>query len=83
VLLLIEVAATSLAYDRDRKLPAYGHAGIPEVWIVNLQDETVEVHREPHLTGYASTTVLRRGEMARPLAFPDAAVDVAELLKLP
>ncbi len=81
VLLLIEVAATSLAYDRGRKLPAYGRAGISEVWIVNLEEQTLEVYREPHLTGYASTTVLSPGEKARPLAFPDAAVDVAELLK--
>jgi Uma2 family endonuclease len=81
VLLLIEVAATSVAEDRVRKLPAYGRAGVSEVWIVNLENETVEVCREPRLAGYASTTVLRPGERACPLAFPDAAVDVAELLK--
>ena len=81
VLLLIEVAASSLAYDRGTKLPAYGRAGISEVWIVNIEDECIEVYREPHLAGYASTTRLRPGEKARPLAFPDAAVDVAELLK--
>ncbi len=81
VFLLIEVAASSLAYDRGTKLPAYGRAGISEVWIVNLEDQTIEVYRESHLTGYASTTLLRPGEKARPLAFPDAAVDVAELFK--
>ena len=81
VFLLIEVAASSLAYDRGTKLPAYGRAGISEVWIVNLEDETIEVCREPHLAGYASMTSLRPGDKARPLAFPDAAVDVAELLK--
>jgi Uma2 family endonuclease len=81
VFLLIEVAASSLAYDRGTKLPAYGRAGILEVWIVNLEDEAIEVYREPHLAGYASTTLLRPGETVRPLAFPDAAVDVAELFK--
>ncbi|MGA2867411.1 MAG: Uma2 family endonuclease [Verrucomicrobiota bacterium] len=80
VLLLIEVAATSLAYDRERKLPAYGRAGVGEVWIVNLEEEAVEVYREPGLAGYSSTTSLRAGDRAHPLAFPDAAVDVAELL---
>ena len=79
VLLLVEVAASSLASDRGTKLPAYGRSGISEVWIVNLEDETIEVYREPHLAGYASATVARPGEKARPLAFPDAAVDVAEL----
>ncbi len=81
VYLLIEVADSSLSYDREKKLPAYGRAGIPEVWIVNLEDRTVEVYREPHLTGYGSTTILRPGAKACPLAFPDAAVDVAELLR--
>jgi Uma2 family endonuclease len=81
VFLLIEVAATSLAYDRGRKLPAYGRAGVAEVWIINIEDQSIEVYREPHLAGYASTTLIRPGEKARSLAFPDVAVDVAELLK--
>src|SRR5205085_2721232 len=80
VFLIIEVADSSPSYDREKKLPAYGRAGIPEVWIVNLEDRAVEVYREPHLTGYGSITVLRPGDKACPLAFPDAAMDVAELL---
>ena len=58
VLLLIEVADTTLVYDREEKLPAYGRAGVAEVWIVNLPDATIEVYRDPHFTGYASKTVL-------------------------
>ena len=81
VFLLIEVADTSLAYDREDKLPAYGRAGISEVWIVNLEGQTVEVYREPHIAGYNSKAVLRAGQQATPLAFPDARVDVSELLK--
>jgi Uma2 family endonuclease len=50
VYLLIEVADTSLATDRDEKLPLYGRAGIAEVWIVNLIRQAVEVYREPHFT---------------------------------
>ena len=82
VFLLIEVAQTSLDYDRGRKLAAYGRAGIVEVWLVNLADRTIEIYREPHHAGYRSTKVLRAGDKACPLAFPDAAVDVAELLRL-
>jgi len=82
VLLLIEVSDTSLAYDRLEKLPAYGREGIAEVWIVNLPEQTIEVYREPHFAGYGKTAVLRAGDKACPMAFPDAAVDVAELLKL-
>ncbi len=81
VFLLIEVADTTLEYDREEKLPAYGRAGIGEVWIVNLVEQTVEIHREPHFTGYGEKKVLRAGDQARPHAFPDVAVDVAELLK--
>ena len=82
VFLLIEVADTTLAYDREQKLPRYGRAGIPEVWILNLVDKTGEVYREPHFSGYGWNRILRSGEKASPLVFPDVAVDVAELLKL-
>ena len=52
-----------------------------EVWIVNLNELTIEVYREPHFTGYGSKTVLHPGDQAVPQVFPDAAVDVGELLK--
>ena len=81
VYLLIEVSDSSLASDREAKLPAYGRAGIAEVWIVNLIDQAVEVYREPHFTGYGAKTILRAGDQAAPQAFPDVTVDVAELLK--
>jgi len=47
VLLIVEVADSSLSYDRATKLPLYAQAGIPEVWIVNLADAQIEMHREP------------------------------------
>lgn len=47
VLLLIEVADTSLEYDREIKLPRYAVSGIPEVWIVNLVENIVEVYCNP------------------------------------
>ncbi len=81
VYLLIEVSDTTLEADVEEKLPAYGRAGIAEVWIVNLNDATIEIYREPNFTGYGSKTILRAGDQARALAFPDAVVDVAELLK--
>jgi Uma2 family endonuclease len=81
VFLLVEVSDTTLELDREEKLPAYGRAGIAEVWIVNLNHATIEVYREPHFTGYGSKTELRTGDLAKPLAFPDTMVDVAELLQ--
>jgi Uma2 family endonuclease len=81
VFLLVEVSDASLATDLEKKLPAYGRAGVTEVWIVNLEEATIEIYREPHFDGYGSKTVLRAGDEARPLAFPDVAVDVGKLLK--
>jgi Uma2 family endonuclease len=81
VFLLIEVSDSTLDYDREEKIPAYGRAGIAEVWIVNLNNATLEVYRDPHFTGYGSKTVLSAGDQVAPQAFPDAVVDVAELLK--
>jgi hypothetical protein len=81
VYLLIEVSDSTLAFDREEKLPLYGRAGIREVWIINLPDQTVELYRDPHYHGYTSSVILRPGSQARPLAFPDVAVDVAALLR--
>jgi Uma2 family endonuclease len=81
IFLLIEVADSSLSFDREKKLPLYGRAGITEVWIVNLIDRTIEIYYEPNFTGYGKTTILRSGDKASPLAFPDVCVNVADLLK--
>ena len=81
VFLLVEVSDSTLDYDREEKLPAYGRAGVAEVWIVNLNEATLEVYREPHFTGYAAKTVLGPGDQAAPLAFPDAIVSVGDLLR--
>jgi Uma2 family endonuclease len=81
VFLLVEVSDTTLELDRTEKLPAYGRAGIPEVWIVDLNDAAIEVYCEPHFTGYTRKTILRAGDQAKPAAFPDVTVDIAELLR--
>jgi len=57
--LLIEVSDTSLETDQEEKLPAYGRAGVPEVWIVNLNELIVEIYREPHFAGYGSKSFAR------------------------
>ena len=81
VFLLVEVSDTTLALDLSEKLPVYGRAGIAEVWIVNLNEETVEVYHDPHFTGYASKTVFHAGEQVPALAFPDLTVSVTELFQ--
>jgi Uma2 family endonuclease len=80
VLLLIEVADTSVETDRRIKMPLYARAGIGEVWLVDLTTERVEVYREPVDDGYRKIRTLARGQALGPLAFPDLALRVDDLL---
>ena len=79
VFLLIEVSDSTLQYDRAGKLPVYSRAGVPEVWIVNLVDEVIEIYRQPNFSGYGSKAVLGLDDIAIPEAFPDAGLQVSEL----
>ncbi len=60
--LLIEVAQSSLDYDREVKLPLYASAAIPEVWIVNLQDYVLEIYSHPKENAYAKKVVKKLGD---------------------
>lgn len=51
-LLVIEVADTTLAYDRDTKLPLYGARGVAEAWLIDLTSQTVERHATPSAGGF-------------------------------
>jgi len=62
VLLVIEVADTSLGYDREVKKPLFANAGIPELWIVNIEDEQVEVYKNPQNGDYNSRQDFHRGD---------------------
>ena len=75
VLLLIEVADTTLSYDRNVKLPLYTRSGIPEVWIVDLEGEIVERHTAPSGEIYRHLERVRRGETLAPAALPDLSFD--------
>jgi Uma2 family endonuclease len=61
VLLAIEVSDTTLAYDRNVKLPLYARAGIREAWIVDLPNQTVERHNDPSEQGYRRMERAGRG----------------------
>ena len=63
VLLLVEVADTSLAHDRNTKLPLYAQFQIPEVWIIDIPGRHLDVHREPDGTRY--THQLRASDLSR------------------
>lgn len=78
-LLVVEVADSSLPYDRQRKIPLYARAGIPESWILNTRRRELEVYRNPIDGEYRSCIVLRISDSVSPLARPDMAVPVADL----
>ena len=80
VLLVVEVSDTTLATDRDVKMPLYAYFGMTEAWIVDVQHEVVAVFREPTPRGYRLVTPMRRGDSVRPLAFPDVEIAVDDLL---
>src|SRR5262245_48935979 len=74
VLLLIEVADTSLAYDRRVKLELYAEAGVPEYWVIDAAAEIIEVHREPGPGGYTVSQRMAGEAVIAPAAFPDVTV---------
>lgn len=80
-LLVVEVAQSSLRYDRSVKGPLHAAMGVPEYWIVNLVDEVVEVHRALSEGAYCQVTVARRGEVLEVQALPSVTVPVAALLR--
>lgn len=65
VLLIIEVADTTVDYDRSVKLPIYAKAGIPEVWIVNLPADQVEIYADPNNETYKIAIEVKRGGQAQ------------------
>lgn len=62
VVLVIEVADTSVSFDRNRKLRRYAAAGIPEAWLIDLESEHVEVHVQPSGDTYELVKIYQRGK---------------------
>ena len=85
--LVVEVADSSLALDREHKGSLYARARLPEYWIVNLVDRVLEVHREsgpdagaPYGWAYRVVLTLGPDEHVTPLAAPSARLLVADFL---
>jgi len=78
--LIVEVADTTLAYDRRNKAAAYARNAIPEYWILNLRDRCLEVHRRPSHGAYAEHSLLTVGETVSPLAVPALRIEIVALL---
>jgi Uma2 family endonuclease len=80
VLLLIEVADSSIGFERRTKIPLYARCGIPEVWLIDLVENRVEIHRQPSATSYRDVRRLRKGDRISPLAFPELDLNVSDML---
>lgn len=78
--LVVEVAESSLMFDRKQKAAAYARNGIAEYWIINLTDRVLEVHREATASGYRQIERLGPAAAVTPLAAPANPVTVADLL---
>ena len=79
--LIIEVAESSLAMDRGKKLRLYANCAIPEYWVVNLPERCIEVYTRPTPGAYAGVERYERGQSIRLVAFPDVAFAVSDILK--
>jgi Uma2 family endonuclease len=79
VLLLIEVADSSLEYDRDTKIPIYARHGIPEIWLFDLRNSTLSIYLDPSPNGYRKLLNPVKTEVVSPSLLPGAKVPLAQV----
>jgi len=80
VLVVVEVTDTSVDYDRNVKLPLYARAGIPDVWLMVLARDVIEVHSQPKNGKYQKVQRLRRGKTLISSTLPKFSCRVEDLL---
>ncbi len=78
---LIEVSDTTLRFDRETKAPAYARSGILEYWVLDVPGRKLHVYRMPSAEGYQSETILSEELTIAPLAFPECAIAIKEMLR--
>lgn len=80
VFLLVEVADSTVRKDREVKMQLYAEDNISEVWLVDINEQCLEVYREPSVNGYQSVQKLESGDTVSIQAFPDVVFAVDEIL---
>jgi Uma2 family endonuclease len=80
LLLVIEVADTTLEYDRQVKIPLYARAGVHETWVVNLLEDRIETDADPADGVYRTVTSYGRGEKVHSRSLDDLSLSVAEVI---
>ncbi|HRX70948.1 MAG: Uma2 family endonuclease [Candidatus Competibacteraceae bacterium] len=79
VLLLIEVADSSMQYDREKKIPVYGRCGIAETWLVDVNARQVEIYREPSPAGYRTVLIRSEQDCIALVALPELEIALGEI----
>ena len=79
MLLIVEVSDTTLAYDRDVKIPLYARHGIPEAWVIDLNTQAVTVFLDPADTGYRRVLTPARDSSIAPSQLPNSSIYLADL----
>ncbi len=79
--MIIEVADTSLEYDRDVKIPLYAKAGVTEAWIANLGEACVEVYSDPSGWTYKTKRIFHKCDILIPKVFPGIKIPVDEIIR--
>lgn len=80
IVLLIEVADSTVGFDRRHKLPIYAMHGIPEVWLGDINARSVEVHDDPIAGGYARMRVLGMDAILTLAVFPEVEISVSDVM---
>ncbi|MEA5550257.1 Uma2 family endonuclease [Anabaena cylindrica UHCC 0172] len=80
ILLLVEVADSSIEYDREIKIPLYASSGICEVWLIDIYEQLITVYRYPNANGYSEIKTFRHGDILDIQAFPELTLRVNDVL---
>jgi Uma2 family endonuclease len=80
VLVLIEVADSTVETDRRNKIPTYAFAGIPEVWLIDLVRDIIEIHSNPHKGFYQEVRIIQRGQKIISSTLPELKLKADDVL---
>jgi Uma2 family endonuclease len=79
IFFLIEVADSSLRFDREGKVPLYASCDIPETWLVDVNDKAITIFSQPDGTAYQQITTYKSGDSIRLSMFPDVEIALSDL----
>jgi Uma2 family endonuclease len=83
VLLVVEIADSTLKKDCEVKDKLYARSNIPDYWVIDVKNDQVHIFRTPTPTGYASHLILSASQAVSPLAFPEVVLPISQILPPP